>query len=420
MRKIIVLLFVLFASGINAQKKQGIVGVNNWLSGWTNFKPKSTDYPSPNITLSGNIKKNTTLTANNVYLLSGTVRVTNNAVLTIEAGTIIKGDSQLVGALVITKGSKIIATGTEQNPIVFTSNKLPNEKKPGDWGGLILLGNAPINCYGGTAIFGYEKNENYSIYGGNIENDNSGVLRFVRLEFGGKKDPTGYSSNGVSLAGVGNKTVIENIMISDSADDSFQIYGGMFTMANVVSYKAGDDDFDFTQGSQCTISNSLAIRYPFISDPLRSRCFEIESYEKIANYDTTKNKTSIKIKNVTLLDNDNNVSGLLKEAVYLDKDCFFEATDCVVTGFKSFIAFDDYFFENEKYKNIKIKNLIVDNCADVFSDTTHNVSFELNEIITIINEWFLIPANNITTSNIGFANLFIANDVKKEPDFRLK
>jgi hypothetical protein len=420
MRKIIVFLFVSFTFVINAQKNQGIVGKNNWLADWTDFKPKSSEYPEPNIILSGDIKTNTTLTANNTYLLKGNVRIINNAILTIQAGTIIKGDSKSVGSLMITKGSKIMAIGTESNPIIFTSDKKPVDKKAGDWGGIILLGDATINVYGGVSVFRYEKDSKFNVYGGDKEDDYSGVLKYVRVEFCGKKDATGYATNGVSLAGVGNKTVLENIMISDSADDSFQIYGGNFTLSNAVSYRAGDDDFDFTQGAQCTVSNSLAIRYPFVSDPLRSRCFEIESYEKIALYDQTKKKTLVKIKNVTLLDNDNNVSGLLKEAVYLDRDCFFEVSDCVVTGFKSFIAFDDYFFENEKYKNVTINNLIVDNCADVFSDTTYKVSYELNEILTTISDWFITPKNKIVTSQVGFANMFIENDIKKQPDFRLK
>ncbi len=418
--KNITVLLLLISLSTNAQKKIGISGDTNWLLGWTNFKPKTTDYRSTNIILAGNIKINTTLTANNVYLLSGTVRVINNAVLTIEPGTIIKGDSEVLGALMITKGAKIIANGTEANPIIFTSNKPPADRKPGDWGGLILLGNAPINTYGSIGFFGYDKDQKMNVYGGDKVDDSSGILKYVRLEFGGKKDATGYSPNGLSLAGVGNKTILENIMISDTADDSFQIYGGELTLLNCISNRSGDDDFDFTQGTQCQLTNGLAIRYPFISDPLRSRCFEIESYDKIGNFDPTKKKTSIKIKNITMVNNDQNVSGLLKEAIYLNKDCFLETKDCVLTGFKSFIGFDDFYFEKELYKNVKVKNLIVDNCFSVFSDTTFKVSFELNEIITTINEWFITPTNNIVTSEIGFANLFIENDVKKQPDFRLR
>lgn len=420
MQKITIFLFTLLSFTSYSQKKIGIVGENNWLLGWTNFKPKTTEYRSSNIILAGNIKVNTTLTANNVYLLSGIVRVINNAVLTIEPGTIIEGDSQSVGTLIITKGSKIIANGTESSPIIFTSSKQPADRKAGDWGGLILLGNAPINTFGNIGVFGNEKEQKLNNYGGDKIDDSSGILKYVRLEFGGKKDVLGYSTNGVSLAGIGNKTVLENIMISESSDDSFQVYGGNFTLSNVVSYRSGDDDFDFTQGAQVNVNNCLAVRYPFISDPLRSRCFEIESYDKIIHFDPTKSKTTIKLKNVTMVNNDQNVSGLLKEAIYLNKDSFLETKDCVLTGFKSFIGFDDFYFEKELYKNVKVKNLIVDNCFSVFSDTTFKVSFELNEIITTINEWFITPVNNIASSEIGFANLFIENDVKKQPDFRLR
>ncbi len=420
MQKNTILFFLLLSLSTIAQKKQGIVGDTNWLMGWTNFKPKTTDYRESTIILSGNIKANTTLFAKNIYLLTGTVRVINNATLTIEPGTIIKGDFQTVGALMITKGSKIIANGTESNPIIFTSNKPMDDRKPGDWGGLIILGGAPVNTFGSIGFFGYDKDPKLNVYGGDRVEDSSGIIKYVRLEFGGKKDQTGYSSNGISFAGVGNKTILENIMISDSADDSFEVYGGAFSILNAVSYRSGDDDFDFTQGAQCSVINSVAIRYPFISDPLRSRCFEIESYEKVGQFDPTRKKTSIKIKNMTLVNNDINVSGLLKEAIFLNKDCFLEANECVVTGFKSFIAFDDFFFDMELFKNIKIKNITVDNCFNVFSDTTFKVSFELNEIITLINEWFITPENNIVSTEIGFANMFIENDVKKSPDFRLR
>ncbi len=419
MRKIVLLLLLINALGLTAQLKIGITGETNWLEGWSNFRAKTTDYRDSTIILSGNIKTNTTLYANKIYVLTGTVRVINNAVLTIEPGTIIRGDVQTIGALIITKGAQIMAKGTESNPIIFTSNKAVTDRKAGDWGGLIILGGAPVNTFGSIGFFGYDKDQKFNVYGGTKEDDSSGIIKYVRLEFGGKKDPTGYSSNGISLAGVGSKTILENIMISDSADDSFEVYGGNLTLNKVVSFRSGDDDFDFTQGAQCTINNGLAIRYPFISDPLRSRCLEIECYDKIGNFDPTKNKTSIKLKNVTFLNNDVNVSGLLKEAIYLNKDSLLEVKDCVVTGFKSYIAFEDFYFTKENYKKIKIKNLLVDNCFNVFSDTTFKVSFELNEIITTINEWFITPENNIVTSEVGFADLFIENDTKKSPDFRL-
>ena len=128
-----ILLFVISASF--AQQEKGIIGTTNWLNNWTSFKPTKEEYNDTNQILFGNISTNTTLYKKNTYLLQGNVYVTKNATLTIEPGTVIKGDSDSVGTLVITKGATIIAEGKETDPIIFTSNK--SERKSGDWGGEI-------------------------------------------------------------------------------------------------------------------------------------------------------------------------------------------------------------------------------------------------------------------------------------------
>ena len=420
MQKVICFIIILSSLLGYSQEKPGITGKTNWLLGWANFRPKTIEYRAATVILNGNISVDTKLVASNVYLLSGTVRVINNAILTIEPGTIIRGESKTTGSLMITQGAKIIANGTENDPIIFTSDKSTSNRKPGDWGGLILLGNAPLNTFGNKGYFGFDKNEKYNNYGGFKPDDSSGILKFVRVEYGGKKDVTGYSSNAISLAGVGNKTVLEHIMVTDSFDDSFQIYGGNFILNHIVSLRAGDDDFDFIQGTQCTISNGLAIRYPYISDPLRSRCLEIESYEKIGKFDPTKNKTSIKLIHVTLVENAANDSGLLKEAIYFSKDAFLEVENSVISGFKSFVAFNEFYFLKQNYKNLKVSNSIIDNCKYAFSDTTYETTLETDETLEIISDWFMQPSNNIVKSELGFSELFIENDLRKQPDFRLK
>lgn len=420
MKKLLLFLLVLSNLFLNAQQIKGIFGEDNWMQSWANFKAKTTDYRSSNIILNGNIKVNTTLTADNVYLLMGTVRVTNNAILTIDPGTIIRGDTEDIGSLMICKGSKIFAKGTESLPIIFTSNKTASDRKAGDWGGLILLGNATLNTHGDKAFFGYDKNLTYNEYGGKDDNDNSGSLEYVRVEFGGKKDPTGYSSNGISLAGVGDKTTLENIMVSYSADDSIEVYGGVTSLYNVISYRSNDDDFDFTKGAQSTIYNSLAIRHPFVSDVLKSRCFEIESYDDVKNFDATKKKTLVKIKNVSLIDIPVEEIGLPKEAVYLNKEAELEIDNCIVTGFNTFVVFDNYYLDNENFKYIRINDCIIDNCLTFFSKINFTEGSEFNEDLTAVNKWFLNPLKANIISKNGYNNLFIEGDLKKQPDFRLK
>ena len=194
----------------------------------------------------------------------------------------------------------------------------------------------------------------------------------------------------------------------------------VLNLNKIISLRAGDDDFDFTEGAQSTISNGLAIRYPYISDPLRSRSLEIESYEKITAFDPTKKKTAVKLQNVTLLENEVNDAGLIKEAIYLNKDSYLSLENVLVTGFKSCIAFDDYYFEKQNYKNVQIKNVEIDNCKTNFSDTNDTTSLDTDDMLIIIDEWFSTPIGNLTKTDIGFKDLFIDNELRKQPDFRLR
>ncbi len=410
--KVLIVMFSVF-SVANAQRGHGIIGDSNWLNNWTNFKPKQTEYNQANQILSGDIKENTTLTKNNVYLIMGTVHVANKATLTIEPGTVIRGDFASTGTLTVTRGSRIIAEGTETNPIVFTSNKPASERKPGDWGGVILMGDAPINRFGGISASFYEPNPLYNPFGGNNETGDTGILKYVRIEFAGKKIDPKTSLNGLTIAAVGIKTKIDFVQVSFSSDDSFEVIGGYINFNNVVSYRANDDDFDFSMGSISTMNNSLAIRNPYASDNTRSRCFEIDSYDKIENYDPTKKKTYIKLNNVTMTTDEENTMGLVKEAISLRTDSFLEVNKCVVAGFSSFMALDDKYSEGENFKKIKVTNSTIDSCKEIFTNEAL-IKFQS------ANEWFLDSDKFIAVTNFGINNLFVNNQIKKKPDFRLK
>ena len=173
------LIFILLIGTTFAQQEKGIIGYSNWLNSWTEFKPNQRDYKEPTEILSGNISQDTKLSKSNTYLLLGDVFVTNNATLIIEPGTVILGDYKTKGSLTISKGSKIIAEGTQTDPIVFTSSK--TDKKPGDWGGLFVLGDAPTNLFGNKAAldYGLRPSSLESIsYGGKNTLSNSGILKF--------------------------------------------------------------------------------------------------------------------------------------------------------------------------------------------------------------------------------------------------
>ena len=142
-----------YVANLFAQQEKGIIGTDNWLNNWTQFKPKYEDYGDPTQILTGDISIDTKLYKRDVYLLVGNVFVTGGATLTIEPGTVIIGDYESNASLTITKGSSIIAEGYETDPIVFTSNR--SVKKPGDWGGLIILGDAPNNKFGNGSVAPY-------------------------------------------------------------------------------------------------------------------------------------------------------------------------------------------------------------------------------------------------------------------------
>ncbi|MDQ1167013.1 MULTISPECIES: hypothetical protein [unclassified Flavobacterium] len=407
---------ILFTISFFAQAQQqpkGIIGNTNWMNNWTNFKPAANDYNEATNIIAGNIDKDTKLLKRNTYHLVGVVYVTNNATLTIEPGTVIRGDDKTCGTLVITTGSKIIAEGLETDPIIFTSEKEINNRKPGDWGGIIVLGKAPINSLGGMHTLPFDLEANLNHYGGTDAEDNSGILKYVRIEYAGRKLSASKELNGLSLAGVGRKTIVSNIQISFSNDDSFECYGGDLNMSNLISYRTTDDDFDFTQGAQINISNSIAIRHPFSSDISGSRCFEVDSYEKVANTDMTKKMTKINATNITLVNLEENNQGLVRESAYIKENTFFNLTNSVISGFSPFVLLEGNIGNGEaNLAKITFKNVVANNCTgEIESESTSNNSG--------IKSYYSNPANGIEFTKIKLNDLFALPNIKGNPDFRL-
>jgi hypothetical protein len=201
--------------------------------------------------LSGDISASRTLAADTVYTLSGYVKVKNGATLTVQAGTKIVGDTSVPGSsLWITRGAKLVAIGTADKPIVFTSARSPGNRKPGDWGGIIIIGNGIINRSTTPILTEGPANvaEDYS--GGTDNADSSGALRYVRIEFAGYdvSNGAGQELNSLSLYAVGSRTRIEYIQSMSGLDDSFEFWGGAVQAKYLVSYEAGDDHFDWSEG----------------------------------------------------------------------------------------------------------------------------------------------------------------------------
>jgi hypothetical protein len=230
----------------------------DWTSEWSNFDPQNTNYPITTSTLSSDITTNTTI--GGTVLLKNKVYVTNGATLTILPGTIIRGDKSTQATLIITKGCKIIAEGTQNSPIVFTSNESVGNRLEGDWGGLVLLGKAVNNQPGGVANIEGIVPTNNTQYGGSDDNDNSGSLKYIRIEFAGIALEPNKEINGITFGSVGRSTQVDYLQVSFSGDDSYEWFGGTVDCKHLISYRGVDDDFDTDFGYRGRIQFGLVIR----------------------------------------------------------------------------------------------------------------------------------------------------------------
>jgi hypothetical protein len=250
-----------------------------------------------NIVVTQNITTNTTWTNERPYQLGGRIVVTAGATLTIEPGTIIKGEAGTganATALIVARGAKIIADGREDAPIIFTS--LADEISPEDiesgvfaspnldptvnglWGGVIILGHAPISASNDQGdisqvqIEGIPTSDSNGLYGGNDPQDDSGILRYISIRHGGANIGSGNEINGLTLGGVGSGTVIENIEIVANQDDGIEWFGGSVNVSNVVVWNVGDDAIDTDQSWSGTLNN-------FVIVTPQGHCFELDGPE---------------------------------------------------------------------------------------------------------------------------------------------
>lgn len=208
----------------------------------------------PRKTITGDVLSDRTLSADTIYELGSFVHVANGATLTIEAGTRIEGLPS--SALFVLRGAQINAVGTADDPIVMTSARPEGDRQPGDWGGLILVGNGIINrgpsvqLEGTGTVTGSEPGSNYAVdYGGGDDNtDSSGHLEYVRIEFAGFGPAQDAELNSLTMAAVGSGTTIRYIQALAGLDDHYEWFGGAVDAKYLVSYESGDDHFDASEG----------------------------------------------------------------------------------------------------------------------------------------------------------------------------
>ena len=219
-------------------------------------------------TVTGHITSNTTWTNDKIYRLDGFVYVDSTVTLTIQPGTVIRGVKATKGSLIVTRGGKLIADGTKQLPIVFTSDEAAGTRTYGDWGGVILLGAAPINSAGGQAVIegGVNNANGDGQYGGTNATDNSGTLRYVRIEYAGIPFSANNEINGLTMGSVGSGTSIDYVQVSYSGDDSYEWFGGKVNCKHLIAFRGWDDEFDTDFGYTGMIQFAVSLRDPAIAD----------------------------------------------------------------------------------------------------------------------------------------------------------
>lgn len=229
--------------------------------------------------IGGNLTQTVTLSANKLYQLRKVLYVEDGATLRIQPGTVIMGDPNDVSAIVIKRGGKIYAKGTPNAPIVMTSGFAPGNRDRGDWGGLIIAGKASTNI-GEAAIEGGLDVKYGPVSGVADDDDSSGVLQYVRIEFAGIAESPDNELNSLTLGGVGRRTVIDHIMVSYCGDDGYEWFGGTVNAKYLISYNTIDDDLDNDNGFRGKVQFILVKRFPDIADQSNSQVFESDNDSK--------------------------------------------------------------------------------------------------------------------------------------------
>ncbi len=346
----------------------------------------------PTRTITGNLNGIVNLTADTIYTLSGKVYVKAGGTLNIAPGTIIKGDTSVAGsALIITRGAKIYAVGTVDRPIVFTSSASAGNRKSADWGGIVIAGNAKINVAGGVAPFegGNLANPDGTTsdgeYGGLNDLDNSGELKYVRIEFAGYPYQTNNELNALTLGGVGSGTKLEYIQCSYGFDDAFEWFGGTVNAKHLISFRGNDDDFDTDFGYRGKVQFGLVIRDTAIADPVSGA----NGFESDNDATGTGNKpyTSPTFSNITLCGPKQTpttaISTNHKAAAHIRRNSRESIFNTVWMGYAKGLKIDGDSCHNNADSNfLQIQNCAMAGTAGLLMDSTAGAAWNITNWFT--------------------------------------
>lgn len=383
------------------------------------------------IILKGDITSDITLTADKKYKIEGFVFVKDGATLHIEPGTVIMGDKRSKATLVITRSGRIEANGTASNPIVFTSEFEPGLRNAGDWGGVVLLGNAPVNVDGGEAkVEGgvtptdAAKEKEYIWYGGTESGHSSGSMQYVRIEFAGIALSPDNEINSLTMGGVGSGTRISHIQVYRAGDDAFEWFGGTVNCDHLIATYTVDDDFDSDLGYSGRVQFGLIQRAKNIADVSGSNGFESDNN---GNGTSASPQTSAIFSNITVVGpyEGNTFSGIsanYQHAAQIRRNSSISIHNSIFTGFPVGLYIDNTKGEptsaNLLAGSLQYQNNIIAGCKDALKTSA---PYSLEEM----NTWFTASGNVIleSTHDAGLADPYkFSNTVSTKvgrPDFRL-
>ncbi len=289
--------------------------------------------------LSGSITDTKTLDATKVYTITGPVIVENGGVLDIPAGTTIKSKKGFSNYILVLQGGKIYVRGTADKPVTMTADSA--NATSGYWGGLIINGKAPL---GGGLTGSTEVNSAY-VYGGNVANDNSGSISYLKLEYCGARSSANVEHNGLTLNGVGSGTTINNVFVLESADDGIEFFGGSVNVSSLLVVNSDDDMFDFTQGYKGTLTNAYGIwESGFTSSESDPRGIEADGNFD-GNYQGQTDQSDFTVNNVTFdlrLAPGTTVSTQMMDVIKIRREAKAVITNALVKGTGTVVDLVDF------------------------------------------------------------------------------
>ena len=292
------------------------------------------EVPTSNVVELMGVLKTQTLDATKKYLIKGVVTIPDSAIVTIPAGTVLTGQKSSKGTLLVKPGGKLVAEGTAAKPIVFTSNQAIGEREQGDWGGIVMLGKANVN-QNNPAIEGISPAANYGTFNSTANNtDNSGILKYVRIEYAGIALTPNNETNALTMGAIGSGTTIDYVQVTYGGDDGFEWFGGVVNCSHLVSVASWDDDFDADFGFSGNVQFAVSVRDPFNADQSGSNGFEVDND---ASGSTATPKTAAVFSNITILgpvfDSTKALSNNYQHAMHLRRNCEVSIFNSVFAGF---------------------------------------------------------------------------------------